>query len=489
MAELTAEQIASLPPEVRDKAAEIAAEVARIYERNPLWKFQPYPKQAGFLASRHKMKAFFGGNRAGKTEIGVVDDIIQCIDEAVVPDHLKPYKAFQPPFYCRIVSPKFGLNEGVVLQKLRDLTPKDQLLGKRFDRAYDKQNRILRFANGSWIQFLTGEQDVDAHAGAKLDRVHFDEEPEGDKGSAVYRENRMRLIDRQGQLMFTMTPLFGLSWTFDEVWERRADSDVHCVTATMMDNPHLPAKEVERELERMGTTERKARAEGQFVHFQGRMYEEFKERHIVDPVSPSHISDQEVRVIIDPGMDRAGIAWMAFDKDNAAIVFDELYPSGLDVDTLSDLIKAKNRQWGLPDPYYLIDPSARNRTLINAEQVEAAFARNGIYTAYAQNSRSAGILEVKRRLDRDKLMVARNCVNAIWEFSRYLRKKDAKDEFETVGPDHLMDCIRYGCLELAWGPYSDEADERPPQWEAGTVPKNFFLHQGTRESAPMGDMS
>jgi hypothetical protein len=57
---------------------------------------------------RHEpLKAFLGGNRSGKTTVGIVDDLIQAIDHDAVPEHLKQYKLWEPPFYCRIITPDF----------------------------------------------------------------------------------------------------------------------------------------------------------------------------------------------------------------------------------------------------------------------------------------------------------------------------------------------------------------------------------------------
>jgi hypothetical protein len=69
----------------------------------------------------------------------------------------------------------------VIFPLIRQWVPRPQLLDESWEKAFSKQRRVLTFANGSTIQFLTFEQDLDAHAGAALHRVHFDEEPEGEK--------------------------------------------------------------------------------------------------------------------------------------------------------------------------------------------------------------------------------------------------------------------------------------------------------------------
>src|SRR6185436_13836292 len=101
--------------------------------------------------------------------------------------------------------------------------------------AFVKDRRILQFANGSWWQFMTFEQDLDKFGGAALHRVHYDEEPP----EQVRKENRMRLMDYGGDELFTMTPLQGIGWTYNEIWMRRHERDITAVQVSIDDNPAI----------------------------------------------------------------------------------------------------------------------------------------------------------------------------------------------------------------------------------------------------------
>lgn len=464
--EVSEAALGRLGPSERAQAESLLESLRRLREENPLQFFVPYPKQERFLGAGVRTKAFFGGNRAGKTEIGIVDDLVQAVDRDCLPAALGRFKLWEPPFFCRVVTPGFGINESVVLDKLRHLCPKSQLAGGSWERAYKKEAiPILRFANGSWIQFLTSEQDVDKHSGARLHRVHFDEEPPGEHGFQIYRENRMRLIDFGGQAMFTMTPLMGLSWMYDEIWERRDEDGVFCIVASMLDNPHLPREVVEEELAQMRTKEeREARAGGQFVHFQGVVLAEFDDdTHLVDPPGRGHVQGLEVLVGIDPGVARGGVVWVGFDRDNTALVFDELYPSGLTVPQIVAAIRERNEWWGIDPATYVVDPSARNRSLTDAESVSSLLMQEGVFPVPGQNDRKAGILEMKRRLVDSALLVSRGCVMWLREQRRWVVVKDersgeqdnksgkgAASGIVTKGPDHLMDPTRYVLMERLW---------------------------------------
>src|SRR5438876_8794180 len=143
----------ALSPEEHREAEKLLAELQAKYDANPLLGYEPHPKQAEFHRARTYIKAFMGGNRSGKTTAGIVDDIIQAVDEDCVPEHLKGYKKFTPPFHCRIVCPSEKIMESIVFQKLREWLPRDQYVGGEWSKAFSKSQRILNLKNGSYFDF------------------------------------------------------------------------------------------------------------------------------------------------------------------------------------------------------------------------------------------------------------------------------------------------------------------------------------------------
>lgn len=323
----------------------------------------------------------------------------------------------------------------------------------------------------------------------------------------------MRLLDfaPESQMMFTMTPLFGLSWTYDEIWERRGaegspgvypSDDVMCVVASMFDNPHLSRDEIEREFADVSEEERRVRLEGNFVHFHGRVLD-VRDDAIVPAPDPRHVQSLDVYVGIDPGIRRGGVLWGAFDRENRLLIFDELYPESQTVPEIAEAIKAKNAHWGI-SPMYVIDPSARNRTLVNAESVEGEFQRQGIFPMHGQNDRLASVLQLRSRVQRQGLFISAACTNLRWELNRWLVAKDEDTEqqrakvkgaggsFATIGPDHLCDPLRYIAMTRLWhqAPASSSRQRKP--WEPGTAPDASWLLSGApreRDVPPLGFMS
>lgn len=318
----------ALPPAEREEARVLLERYEGALRQNPLLGYVPHGKQVEFHASREPARCFFGGNRSGKTTAGIVDDILQAVDRDAVPDALQEFKRWEPPFFCRIVCPDFvSTMQPVIFAKLREWVPRGQLVGGSFEKAYDKQLRQLNFKNGSRFDFMTFEQDLDKFGGAALHRVHYDEEPP----QAIRQECLMRLIDYGGDELLTMTPLEGLTWTFDEFYdpyEKGTLEDASVVVVDMDDNPHLDERTKRRVLKGLSTEQRAARKSGRFVHFAGLVYHEFnRELHVV----PSAPLPPGVRVFgaIDPGIRHmAAVVWAYLGVDDDLVVFAELACQG-----------------------------------------------------------------------------------------------------------------------------------------------------------------
>jgi hypothetical protein len=504
------EIMAALAPfiDTDPEVAEYYASLSQQADANPLTMWEPAVsprdgrnRQAEFLSAKEPFKLYAGGNGAGKSNVGTVDDLIQLCDEKAVPSHLKRFKRWEPPVPMRVVVPKMNVIEGATLEAFRHLTPRSQLVGDSFDKAYSQQSRKLRFKNGSYVLFNTGDQDRDAHSAVELRRVRFDEEPEGEHGRGIFTENvaRLRSFLPEAQISFTMTPLFGLSWVYDTIWERREDPDVFCVVASMRDNPHINADATIKALGHLSEGERQAVVEGLFIHISGTVVS-LTDEHLIDPVSPDFLRDKTVYVGLDHGIRRAGVVWVAFDRHNEMVVFDEFYPESATVPAIAAEIKDRNQAWGIKRPLYVGDPSGVGRGMETGNSIEDAFLEQGIPLMRGNNNRRAGILQLRARLESKGLFVTRNCTNLRWEAGRWLvatdeiiaegkaKVKGAEGSFATVGPDHLWDPTRYIAQERLWYRMPSTV-ERYREWSPAsgtTPPKSLLLARPVRDAGPIG---
>ena len=467
----------ALSPDERQLVTAQLAAYEQLIVQNPLLAFRPHPKQAGFMASREPLKAFLGGNRSGKTTCGIVDDLVQLCDRGALPEHLQQFKKWEPPFFLRILAPDFvSTMEGVIFQKLREWAPKGQLEGGGFDKAYDKQRRMLWFSNGSWIQFLTFEQDLDKLGGAALHRVHYDEEPP----AAHRRECLMRLIDYCGDELFTMTPLQGMSWMFDDIYEpfmKGKLRDATVMLVDMDDNPHLNQQTKERVLAGLSYEERVARKTGRFVHFAGMIYSDFSpSTHVIPELDSEYFTKgpgkhSEVYVGIDPGQRHlAAVVWVEARPDGTLVVFDEVGLQGATVKDVCAEIQRHNSYWGIQPRMNIIDPASRNVSHQTGRSDQMEYAEHGVMTVPGQNAVAPGIANVRGRLQEEALLVCANCDGLIDEIKKYRWKSSRKSEDDPKEApvktnDHRLDALRYVCMA------------RPMRPSVPDVPQNESLQQ------------
>lgn len=446
LANIWLDRVDGLDARERVKVREDLLALERKITVNPLLLFHPHPAQEEFMAARTRLKAFYGGNRAGKSVAGILDSIVQAVDTDCVPEHLLHLKQYEPPFYCRIVTPDFiATMERVIYMHLRDWLPPEQLVGDSWDAAYNKLKRQLMFKNGSFFEFMSYEQDRDKFGGAARHRVVYDEVPPED----IRTECKMRLRDYDGDELFTMTPFGGWdSWIIAEIDERAQLPNVTLVTSDVDNNPHVSQREKQEYFRGLTKEEIMVRKEGKRADFAGPVFREFDEKtHVIDEYIPEDLLGQDVIVGIDPGIGFTGVCWVAFDGNNVGTVFDSFKVADTTVDLIAMHIRKINEKWQIKRPnYYVIDPSARRRDAVNAESVEGEFARFGIRCVHGQNDVETGIFQLKRRLGTNTIFICRNNTDLLQELARY-RIDERSQKFAVIKKhDHILDAWRYVCM-------------------------------------------
>ena len=465
------QRIDLLPPAQRDRAVKALQDLEGAIAANPLLRYNNpafgpiHPKQMAFHGFETRRKAFIGGNQSGKTTSGIVDDIIQGIDADKIPAHLQQFKRFRPPFRCRIAAQGREEIEDFVFEKLREWMPPDQLVGGKWKSAYDKQHHVLHLKNGSYYQFKTYQQEAQQWGGSTLDRVHMDEEP----ARVHLQEARLRVMRREGDLLFTMTPVEGLTHMYDEFDEAMqvaekengvAEYDgLGIVTVHMDDNPWLSEDAKKEALRGLSREERLAREEGKFVALSGLIYPDFqRDRHVV-PAMRQVPENVNVIVSIDPGIRHAcAVGWYYLTTDDHMVMFQEGYFKDMTIAQVCEEIHRTNAYYGCEPIYYVIDPAARNRNSQTGRSDQSEFADHGIVTIPGQNSVTAGINRVKERLQNDRFHVTDDCTNFLKEIRTYRWRKPPRhgeDEGKPVpvkSHDHLMDATRLAIMSRPYLP-------------------------------------
>ncbi|UTI65622.1 hypothetical protein NBH00_05275 [Paraconexibacter antarcticus] len=461
--------------EQREWYAKIAR-LKRDLESNPLWGYVPHDgRGTGGQIAYHEcstdglfIAAAIAGNRWGKTHGGLMDDAIQTLPPEFVPPWLEGYrrKPYNGDYRCRVVVVDLpNALTKVWLPKMRRVIPAGALWKGDFQKAWNERTRMLQFADGSWWDFLTHDMDVDAYAGADVDRIHFDEEPPGAKGRAQFDESLVRLIDRDGDVRFTLTPLLGLNWVYYEITDGgvpRNDEDCRVITGSMDDNPHT-AKAMKERLKKKWAKDPlllEARMNGSFVHFAGSIYPEFSEAEHVVPARPVPRRGEKAKpsvpvyASIDPGLDHpSGVVFAWVDELDVMEVFHAFKIRG----TVSDVAKhfhAACERFEVKPRWVVIDPSARNKSHITGRSMQLEYAEHGIHTLPGQNSRLAGFSRVKERLSTGRLLVHAGNEELVEEFRDY-RWKARRNQSEDASPeepikvkDDMLDALRYLVMSL-----------------------------------------
>lgn len=496
------------------QVAEQLARIREIAKVSPLHLYnnaeissKVHHKQLEFHAikcPRMGTKALIAGNRSGKTVACTVDDIIQLCPAEDLPPHLREYKKFDSPCHIWVGAPKVANHYSTSIPLFRKWLPKAQLREGNFDKSYSKQHNQLTLECGSTVTFKTYDQDIDSWASAEVHRIRWDEESRNANGREMRQEARQRILSTGGDEVIGMTPLLGLgTWVFEEVYERRHEDGIYVLSMSMGDNPWNSKEDIEKNLAGYTDEERRARENGEFVHFGGVFFPEFKtELHETTIKAAKDIAEQEIVVSIDPGLVHTGVVWTAWDSDNSGVIFEELFTDRTDVAEISQHIKNVNKAWGLKSiPTYIIDPSYRNlQTEIHADAVQSNYAREGIYVAPGNNDRRAGILEIKKRLQAKDpkgepaptLLFADRCPRLMQQVERYRRNPDASDEWQAVPQVgntrfDLVDAMRYAVMSRTWM-MPEEGQYVPPTYEYGFEPpyneRDFQI-----DAPPMGDQS
>lgn len=528
-------------PEQIAEGDRLLADLHRLQVENPLHRFhvcevacgepgcKPRPKQRKLMEASTPIQAAFAGNRFGKTATTVGKCYLQHLPDELIPARLREFKCVTHgmPVQGRILCAGEKQMLSSLLPTMKQWVPRAALRGGTWDKAWDKQHHVLHFADGGFIGVYTYSQDAEVMAGSALDYVAYDEPPPED----IRNECLMRLVDRDGFEVFALTPVNmrggGIGWLYRKIWKQRDAPHITVVKGSGFDNPSIDPVVLRRQLDNFPEEERQAREHGDFMHVGGMVYAGGFEKHLVPPLTPDQLKDRDVVVGIDPGMKCAAFVWLAFDEDNRAVVFDEAALSGATVVDYMLAIITVNARWGLlsPDeaaqasaevrrrhakgemvleafqeamrllsspsaphaPLYVIDPSARNRTLTNAESVQAELQRQGIYPIPGQNDVFAGVSQARRRLQQGGLFIAENCRHLRSEAEEYRLEDRPDGEFKIVKEDdHRLDAMRYALMQRPWYAQPQEP-EQPLGWTPGSGPSAQWMRQHrVPEDTPFG---
>jgi len=433
---------------------------------NPnLYNYVPSIKQKEFHSLPNKDRLYIGGNRSGKS-LGSTIEAIWWLT------HTHPFrKTPEGPVRGRVVAVDFlnGVDK-IILPLYKQWLPKKYLIDGSWEASYSRERHVLTLNNGSFVEFMSQDQDLDKFAGSSRHFVHFDEECP----KVVWQECLARLVDTDGDWWMSQTPVQGMEWIFDDVYipAKEGTKDIGIVEASMEDNPTLSKEAIARYMESLSPEEQIIRKLGQYVHLGGAVFPEFSPlTHCIPRGQFKPTSKHRIIRTMDSGYTNPTVwLWMAVDEDGTITVFKEHYKAQWNVAQHSEVVNQITydilKQTG-GDVYLTTgDPAIKQTKEHTGTSILHEYSKHGIYIAVdaIPNDRRVGLekiqqyMKINPRNGKPSLMFTDECSHLIAELPKLKWKKHAspkvaeqKNKLEDIRDkdNHCYDALKYAMTFMA----------------------------------------
>lgn len=407
-----------------------------------------YPKHMEFFRSGVEFpeRCIMAANRIGKSEgIGAYELTLHMTGR--YPDWWEGHR-FKHPVNCwaagttgttardivqfKLIGPPEAFGTGMIPQEyIIKTTPKaggvpnavDTILVRHISGGYSKC-KIKSYAEGR-KSFEGTEQDI----------IWLDEEcPQN-----IYTECVTRTMTTNGHILFTFTPLAGVTKTVKQFLKEgkiteHAEGSKKIIMATWDDAPHLTKAQKDKLYAGLMPHEREARSKGIPSLGSGAVYPLLESDFLCEPFA---IPEEWKKAFgMDVGWNRTASVWAAIDPvTGITYLYSEYYRSQAEPIIHAEGIKTRG-DW-IPG---VIDPASRGRGQADGKQLFKEYRKYGLRISTADNAVETGIQRVWIGLSTGKIKVFRTLEHWLAEFRLYSRDEDGKIKKED---DHLMDATRY----------------------------------------------
>src|SRR5947209_4487318 len=330
--------------------------------------YQPHAKQLTFHQSVSTSKLFLGGNRSGKTVAGVIETLYWATKR-------HPYRKLpEGKLRIRVVASDFesGVKQ-ILLPLYRQWVVPSDLINGNWEESWHERSRTLHFANGSFIEFKSSDQDTLKHAGTSRHLVLFDEEPP----KAIFDENLLRLVDTNGTWMITETPTEGMTWIYFDFYEKKPPG-LLILEVDMDDNPYLSQDAKERILAFLDEDDKATRKSGKFSSRGGLVFKNFTDRYpyVIDPWMPP--AGWSVYVSIDHGLNNpTAICWHAVNPmGDRVITFHVYYQTNKLIEDHAAYYHQYNAEHNLSPLFVTGDPAMKQRNGVTGTSIVQEYGKH-----------------------------------------------------------------------------------------------------------------
>jgi len=423
--------------------------VSDITKKPYLFVIPPNEKILEFWKSPAKYKVLLGGNRSGKTENCAIEVIWHLLGE-------HPFiRVPEPPVRWRIHLVNFTKVKEVIQEKFAKYLPASCLWGNSWRTAYNQRHNYLRLKNGSTITFTTQRHSIRELEGASLHGIWIDEEcPE-----EQFRAMRFRLLDTDGKILVSATPLDGITWLYELVERSKEDPNYFVQQVSVYENKYID-KDVLANLEKVVTEQEKdVRLYGKMLNQSRRVFSGFDEmRHIVD-INATPPANVLWAVGLDWGWRHNSALVYACKLDDVVYVVDEFVIKGLPLAGLGDEIFSWCMDAGIPPSKMRVVYDAQLKAVdTNGQPMIKVVSTAHPFRLIPSTKREDSVAVINDMFRNGKIYVSSNCQRLIDGLKHFYYRNSMKAMVDDENKD-ICDAFRYVAYYLRMIDYDEYEEE------------------------------
>jgi hypothetical protein len=459
--------------EAESKEIERKAAINKMLSENRIYGFcrtqhpdypefrMPNPPQVALLNAwknpSKKVFCFTGGNRSGKTTIGLIVSLSVLFGEWLWNGEKIPF-IHNEPRKVRVISQGWETHAKQVIEPgLRYWWPKSRPLETKknnqgIDAVWiDKRSK-------SQLEILSNSQETDVHEGAKMDLVWYDEPPRRD----IRISNARGLVDRQGRELITAT-LLKEAWLWREVIKAKLpdgslDTSVYAIDANSYDNVGygITAEGLEQFKRTLRPDEIESRINGKPSFMSTLVLPEFDRAiHIREPFTVP--LDWVVDIALDyHSVKPWAVLFMATDRKGFKYFIDEIWENGSPKEIAEKIIrKIRNNNYRVNK--IIVDPLAKATDNIGVDDVYAMLGNvlgpYGYSIQTASKDKDSGITLMRNYLMPENkmpaLFVFKNCIMTATQMEDWVWDADT-GKVSKKEDDMVENAYRLMLLQTEW---------------------------------------
>lgn len=403
---------------------------------------------------KYHERAYVAPNRCGKTYSAAYETTLHLT--GLYPDWWEGHRFTKPisAWLCAdraetardtiqmtLLGPRYDEGTGLIPKRLFAREPTNKpgnIPGARLD-IFITHHDVNGVPDGiSHATFKAYEARASAFMGSAQDWIWLDEAPPAD----IYTECLTRTATTKGHLICTFTPLAGSKEIFEKfVPEYRIPIDgIEAAYTYTVGNdwsnhmPHFSDNDKARLKASYAPWEMQARTTGIMSLGAGAVFPIAESEVLCEPFN---IPDYFPKFAgLDVGWKKTAAVWCAYDPSTDTIyVYGEYYRGYAEPSIHADAIKARGA-W-IP---IAIDPASNTPNQKDGDKLFVEYAHYGLRLKKADNSVTAGIMDMFQRFSTGRLKIFSSCASLITEFRCYQYDGEGRIRKQN---DHALDALRY----------------------------------------------